>query len=361
MKKTIKIFFINLAVFMVVWTAVELVLQLLGVDTLHEADKKSMDPRFQAICQRALKENPVFYDAFYTDSEGIFKANPAFDFKILFKGNGDYRINSEGFRGNDFKPGAADGITVLLVGDSFVWGYTASPIANCFADLVQTAGYHVYNGGIPGIDPLQYLKVVKKYTPLLKPTVVAVCLFMGNDFNAVPHPTQPYKNLHYVSDFGYFLGYDNRDGHYFNSAEESYAVLKKRYCGCMDNIWDYFLYKTVLGKLVYYGILNKTKSGKTDLSRKWLKDALAEMQQVCRQNNSEFMIFVIPTAQQSGQTTGLLEKNRRLFNDTQYFCPGNLNQSDYQTPPDNHFNNRGHRKFAEFITRVLKEKIHAER
>jgi hypothetical protein len=89
MKRNIKILFINFAVLVALCAAAEVVLQLLGADTVNDIEKKSMDPRFQIICQRILKEKPVFYDAFYTDSEGIFKANPAFVVSIIFKGDGD--------------------------------------------------------------------------------------------------------------------------------------------------------------------------------------------------------------------------------------------------------------------------------
>ncbi len=341
---------------MVLWGMAELVLHLLGVDTLHETEKKSMDYRFQSICQRIQKEKPVFYNAFYTDSAGIFKANPSFDFRILFKRNGDYRINSDGFRGNDFKPETTGGPTVLLVGDSFVWGYTAAPITNCFSDLVQEAGYYVYNGGIPGTDPLQYLKIIKKYTPLLKPKVVAVCLYMGNDFNAVPHPAQPSKNLHYIANFGYLLGYDNRTGKYFKNVEESFAYLKKRYCGCTGNIWDYIVYKTVLGKLVYNILHKRTGNLKPDLTRKWLRDTLMEMQHVCKKNGSNFLVLLVPGSKNADHPSTFVEKHIHLLSGLQYFYPDNFSKLDYQSPPDNHFNNRGHKKFADFIIGVLKEK-----
>jgi len=355
MKRIIKLIFINLAVFIVLWTGVEVVLHLLGVDTVHEINKKTRNPRFQSICRRALTEKLVVYNAFYTDSDGIFKANPAFDFNLIFKENGRYIINSDGFRGNEFKPVETPRPSLFLVGDSFVWGNSAAPIQNSFADLLQNEGYYVYNGGIGGTDPLQYLKVIKKYTPVLKPKVTAVCIYMGNDTRPFPHPTQPNKNLYYISNFGYFLGYDNRDGHYFNSAEESFAFFKKRYCGCSENIGDYFMNDTVLGKLVS-GLMIKARRRKPDPERKWLRNALLEMQQVCEKSGSEFMVLLIPKVKGNMDPTISIKKRLHFFKDLPYFYPSNLKITDYCSPPDDHFNNPGHRKFADFIIRILKEK-----
>lgn len=355
MDNAIRIIFINLVVSVVLWIVVEVSLHFLGVNTLSEMGKKPLDMRLQEICRRCLIEKPVFYDAFYTDNEAIFKANPKFDFSVLFKENGNYIINSEGFRGNEFKPVETRQPSVLLVGDSFVWGYSATPIQNSFADLLQNAGFYVYNGGIPGTDPLQYLKIVKKYAPLLKPDVVAVFIYMGNDINLFPHPLEPYKNLHYVSNFGYFLGYDNRNGNYFSNEEESFAFLMKRYCGRPGTLWDYFISKTILGKLVFNSIY-QTKHQKPDPERKWLRDALEEMKEICRSNGSEFVIFLIPTMRSLVNPKLSIENDLHFFKGFQYFYPTHLNKNDYQAPPDDHFNNQGHRKFADFTIRTLKEK-----
>lgn len=50
-----------------------------------------------------------------------------------------------------------------------------------------------------------------------------------------------------------------------------------------------------------------------------------------------------------------LKHNLDLFNGFPYYVPENLEDADYCLPPDRHFNNRGHKKFADFMLSVLKE------
>jgi hypothetical protein len=83
--------------------------------------------------------------------------------------------------------------------------------------------------------------------------------------------------------------------------------------------------------------------------------ALAEIQETCRLNNSRFMIFIIPFVNRDTQKQKTIEKNLHLFKGFQYYYPGDFPKSDYQAFPDKHFNNRGHRKFADFIIGVLKQ------
>jgi len=355
MKNKLRVICINVAIFAIFWIGAEFLLHVAGVDTLYEMERKSMDQRFLSVCQRIRKEKLVVYDAFFTDQEAIFKANPKFDFNILFPRNGRYTINAEGFRGNEFKREDSGKTTILLVGDSFVWGYGAKPIRKSFTDLLQDAGYHAYNGGIPGTDALQYLKIVKKYVPLLKPKIVAICMFLGNDFNATPHPVQDGKRLHFISNFGFLLGYDNRSGRYFRDAGESFSFLKKRYCGCFSSPQEYFLYRTILGRLAYAATSRKAKMFEPDTGRKWIWASLKQMRRICEENGAAFMVFLIPTPRKAERAADFAKANAALFNDFHWHYPRNLKMSDYHRPPDGHFNNQGHRKFADLLIQTLVE------
>ena len=205
-----------------------------------EKRKSNWKRHYKHICRRITTEKFEFYNKFYTDIDGIFKANPEF-----FSHSKNKLINHDGFRGNPFEYVDTPRAKILLIGDSFTWGCTARPFTNCFADILQKSGYYVYNGGIPGVDPQQYALIAKKYTPILKPDVVAVCLYLGNDVSSSPLLMQPNKNLYYLTNFGNLLGYDD-NGNFFKNAQEAFRYLKNRKCGHCANPWSYFLFKTHL-------------------------------------------------------------------------------------------------------------------
>lgn len=355
MKKVIKIISFNIALLVILLIILEILLRLAGMNTIFEIEKKKpgWKSKYKRFAEMLTTQELEFDNSFYTDSDGIFRANPGY-----FAGRHDPQknnksINRDGFRGNAFQYVDTPRTKILLIGDSFTWGSTAQPITNCFADLLQQAGYYVYNGGIPGTDPQQYALIARKYVPLLKPDIVAVCLYLGNDVSGRPLIIKPNKNLHYVTNFGYLLGYDD-NGNFFKNARDAFTYIKNRKCGQCDGPWSYFLFKTVVGRGVYK-ILNYRRYSKFDQSRKWVTKALEEIRATCKANDSQLMLFIIPFVNRDTQKAKTIEKNVHLFKGFQYYYPANFQKSDYQMPPDRHFNNQGHRKFADFIIDRLKQ------
>jgi hypothetical protein len=357
MKKKIKIVIINALVIICLVIALEMFLRFIGEQTIHQGEtyKPGWKTRYKRICQEILEKNFEIYDDFFTDNNGIFRANPHSSVHLQKKLQG-ININPQGFRGNEFKYTDTPKVKILLIGDSFTWGKSAKPLTKCFADLIQGAGYYVYNAGIPGTDPVQYAKIAQKYTLLLKPQVVIVCLYLGNDLRPIPHPIQPNKNLHYKTSVGFLRGYDD-SGKYFKNAQEAINYLKKKKCGYCENIWDSLIYKTVLGKVIFrIQHLMKKKYLATDTKREWVRDALSKIQQVCRTNGSDFMLFLIPVVKRNQRTGHTLKENLNIFIGFQYYYPQHIEDTDYHLPPNNHFNNQGHWKFANLIIKTLSQR-----
>jgi hypothetical protein len=349
MKQAFKILIVNGLILFILLLGLEWGARFFGVKPL--AGAREPCPRYRNFCSRAANEKLVVYNRFYTDSEGIFKARSNVNlFQSLTGEKSDYVINADGFRGNDFKYVQTSKAKIFLVGDSYTWGATAVPLTNSFADLLQAAGYHVYNAGIPGTGPAQYQRLVEKYVPVLKPDIVAVCLYAGNDLKPYPDPLQPGKNLHFVTNFGFLSGYDER-GNFFRDAGEAVSYVKKRFCGYCANPWDYFLYKTVVGKTVF-NILNGRSHLVRDGRLMWVHESFVRINEICRQNNCAFMIFIIPV-RAAGKTEKVLKKYGHVFEGFDVYSPGTLTAEDYHRPPNNHFNNSGHRKFADFMINTL--------
>ncbi|MCB0510440.1 MAG: SGNH/GDSL hydrolase family protein, partial [Bacteroidetes bacterium] len=93
----------------------------------------------------------------------------------------NYPFNQEGFRSIEFDNYKSNKIKVLLIGDSFVWGMTAKPYYNSFADILLARNYQVFNAGIASVDPIQYWGICKNYFDKIDPDLVIVNFFEGND------------------------------------------------------------------------------------------------------------------------------------------------------------------------------------
>ena len=362
MKHSVKIVGINIVVIACLVVILELVLRFAGMKTIYQMEKQTpkWEKRYKKICPKLLKNGLKIFDDLYTGKDGIFRANPKSEYFLQKKFQGT-RINSQGFRGNEFSFVDTPCTKILLIGDSFTWGASAVPLINSFADLIQNAGYHLYNAGIPGTDPIQYVKIAEKYTSQLKPHVVAVCLYLGNDLRRFPRPVQPSKNLHYRTSVGFLRGYDD-NYNYFKDVNEAINYMKKRKCGYCDNVWDLFIYKTVIGRAIY-GISHRSKKNYREATsktnREWVKESLQRIQQVCRKNDSEFLLFLIPVVKRNQRKGNTFKDSIHIFKDLQFYYPYHIQSNDYHPPPNAHFNNQCHRKFADFIIEILKKRGHS--
>src|SRR5690606_25963503 len=125
--------------------------------------------------QKILKKNPVSR----TDLD-----NAIIDFV-------DCPINEEGFKSISFKNYQASKPSVLHIGDSFTWGHNSTNKSLCFADLLLAREFPGFNTGISGTDPLQYKLIAEKWIPELKPDIVMVHFFLGNDIMKYKRPVVP--------------------------------------------------------------------------------------------------------------------------------------------------------------------------
>lgn len=354
-KKIIKIISVNFAVLFVLLIILEVVLRLAGWNTIVEMEQKApgWKNRYKQYCPRILSQKLEIQNSFYTDSEGFFKANPEYYARLKNEDPYKVSVNRDGFRGNSFEYVKTSKPKILLIGDSFTWGASAEPFSNSFADLLGAAGYHVYNAGMPGTDSQQYAMIAEKYTASLKPDVVAVCVYMGNDVSTRPLLIKPNKNLHYNTNYGFLMGYDD-NGHFFKDAQEAFQYLKKRKCGYVSGPIDYFMYKTVIGRVIVNALFRKQNITQYDGTKKSVRNSLLRIQNVCDKNGAKCIIFLIPFVKQDVQKHKSIQNNLYLFEGLSVYYPENVGKDDYCKPPNNHFNNSGHKKYADFMISVLK-------
>jgi hypothetical protein len=333
----------------------EMLLRASGVITLRRNALANVAPLHQGFCAALAGSRARLAPLFLADAEGIFKANPQYDFSSdpAWRYLGVH-INSAGFRGQEFLPRQDDSKTLLLLGDSFTWGAFAEPLSQSFADRLERAGYQVWNAGIPGVDPTQYARLAQKWVPILKPRVTAVFVFIGNDVEVSPMEVKPNEQLWYVATPGveFLSGYDEY-GVAFSGPEAVLPYYRRTYCGQGYAFWDSLSDDTALGKLFHDLRVARKAARVTDTSRAWVRLALAKIQAVCARYHSEFVLFLIPMMPSVADAPHSLRGNLALFEGFDPHYPSGLREGDYDRH-NQHLNNRGHRKYFRFVSKVLK-------
>ncbi len=336
---------------------------------------------FKCVSQLEIRQS------FLTDDEGVFKANPNYEWSE------EYQINLDGFRGIEFKPYDTAGTKILFLGDSLTWGASAKPITNCFVDKVTRRGYLTFNTGIPGTCSSQYAYLAEKYVPLLKPDIIIVMFYMGNDLKP-PDPMLPYKNLYHITNAGWLYAFDQK-GNYM-SPQDAYDYYFAKYNAAyraayaedsrrtMKTTIRRIFVKSVIGTYfwvwlsrVKWQLINSLNQRFTDSKsnkdythdfpkknnnhlgrdvtevQKSVRRSLARIRTVSENNGARFMLFLIPAHPGLINENNSIENNLHIFEDFTPFIPDFLNRHDYENLPNDHLNNSGHRKYAEFILRSL--------
>lgn len=302
---------------------------------------------------------------YITDSNGIYKANP--DWRDWEPGA---VVNQDGFRGRPFLckgAGAStgDSIRLLLLGDSFTWGGNARPITYSFADLIGKAGFVTFNAGIPGTEPPQYKRIAEHYVDCLKPDIVCLFFFMGNDIMYHPLELKPHQQKYHITNAGWLNPF--LDGEYIPTARGTYDYYMSKYTVPLqdESFPHWFLAQTSLGTMLYrvlarFQIMrtNPRVKARYDKLKQTIKDYpisydyLVQTKQLVERAGARFMLFVIPDLDELKPN---IEKDYpKLFRELDYFIPTDLVEDDYNPKPDGHLNNVGHGKYADFVLKTLK-------
>jgi hypothetical protein len=221
--------------------------------------------------------------------------------------------------------------------------------------------------GITFTDPAQYLAIAERYISLLKPDIVVVNFFMGNDifyFKRIPMPYNP--PVFYTTNAGFINGCP--DGIYFHSAMEAYTFVYDNYrIPAEDNLFNSFCSKTAIGTLLWKALktkgyvttsLNKYKEYYKKAEAMKTKNPYSRVQidsikYIAERNNCNFLLIAIPNLQQHTNVLRSAGDVEGLFNGLNYYVP-KVTIQDYSAE-DGHYNDKGHKKHADLQTRWLEE------
>ncbi len=276
-------------------------------------------------------------------------------------------LNENGFRSIPFRNYATTQKKVLLIGDSFTWGYFASNLTSSFADNLSARGYVVFNAGISATDPAQYEAIAKKYIPILKPDAVVVNFYMGNDIFHFRREIMPHRLPIYHTNAGVLIASPCQE--WLPSAQVAYDFLKEQIiiphqktswfnALCAKTAVTTFLWRLsrATGYLpnAYpngaYWERCKTATSKEPISGEYLES----IQSLCDSAGAKFILAVIPEMVHLDQK--IPDDFPGLFDGLSIAVPQLIPQ-DY-SGLDPHFNDQGHRKYADFLQKELEARFH---
>jgi colanic acid/amylovoran biosynthesis glycosyltransferase len=318
----------------------------------------------------------VHYDSLlYADELGITHIME--DAQLIVSGE----INSEGFFSSvEFTPESMNAIRktgrkiVMLIGDSYTQGCCADDFSATFAQIInQSDRYEVLNFGVPGADPVQYRLIVEKYAPILKPDLILVAVYGGNDILEYDRTAKPFVPLSYPIKNGPWLNsegpiYLTKQGTFFKNFNEAKA-----------HYFDYFSLwsdeSNFFEKTIRYSVLLSRPYLKWKTKRRFeeIKYQMPKKMNEMPYSNQNLRLLssvsadlkipvqftLIPSPSDVSEKRDLIKKYNFVFEDLDHCAYTNdLKVEDYDGLADaNHFNNQGHRKYAKFLLRIIDKRL----
>lgn len=272
-------------------------------------------------------------------------------------------INHQGFRSIEFKKMPTSAKKVLLLGDSFTWGHTTQNKSDAFADILLARGYTVYNAVITGADSAQYLALAKTLIPELKPDVVIVNFFLGNDVSYFKRELVPGLPIFFCTNAGNLYSFN--DGISFQNKESAYEFILRNFSIPKENnTFNYLMAQSRITTLIWKILYNARKVGlRNKIDQELWKKAdslrypepysnveMKEIKKIADQYKSKLFIISIPDYLDPNynRTT---KSFYGLFQNIEYF--DSPISADLYNKKDGHFNDYGHLAFADFLQTLI--------
>ena len=296
-----------------------------------------------------------------------------------------YTLNQQGYRSDvNFNNSALDSLRaikkiVLAVGDSYTEGCCATPIDSSFIDLINHSAtdYYILNFGIGSSNPVHYEKILNRYLKLVKPNLVLVNFYLGNDILMadVKAPANIPQTF-IIRDFSWLSStipqfYQEEIGRTnFNNAAEAYNfyvhhfTLLHKDVNCIEQL----LARSVLASRIYLAAKNGYVAlpwivteyiNSADVKR--TRAILLRMKSHCDSENVDIHFSLIPSPKQVKNNTDLETEFYELFEGLDFSDPNisNLSITDFDgAAPSNHYNNSGHLKHSLYLSEQLDLLLH---
>jgi len=293
----------------------------------------------------------IVYDDFHVNDDAILVANAA-NHQVY-----GLTVNNEGFNSPEFTQTDSTQPTLMLIGDSYTWGMSASPNDSAFANILRKAsGVNVHNLGIPAADPVQYALVAERYIPQLKPDAVVLFFFVGNDILLHDRIPVPYENFYFFTNAGAILS--EIDGVKFPDAETAYAHLMhdKYWLTGNRNALEWLVSKSAVLSRLYsvrfrWEEKQRWENAIHDVSL--TASYLLRVRNAALAQGATFQLIVIPELRETDLSReAYREKYKALFHHPvlgPHISWPKVSEQHFVPYPDAHLNNSGHRVYANFL------------
>lgn len=336
----------SISLTLILFAAVEAGLRMLGT---MPGDVSPRWANFHKVDSLVIK------DEFLADSNGIMYANPA----LATVWGRD--INESGFPSIPITDASRP--SVMLIGDSFVWGMTASHLDSSFAIRIQKeTDWTAHNFGIPATDPVQYALIAQHHLPTVNPEVVMVFFFMGNDIMFYDRPVKPYRPQFVVTNAGAIML--DIEGKRFENVHDAYdhLLFGRYHVSGNASLFDWFIgYSALLSRLyaIKFRVQEKIfwEQGIHDLSVS--NGYLLKIKKAAESNGAAFQIIIIPERKEANMHRDRYEQRYQSFLNhpelRAHIHWPETSKDMYVPYPDAHLNDYGHRVYADFIERLLED------
>jgi len=225
-------------------------------------------------------------------------------------GSGGHDAN--GYRNNS----VPDKISILAVGDSNTYGVSASSQQSWPSWLSKISGRSVYNAGLGGYGPVQYVKIIEELSKKLSPEIIVIGFYLGNDIMDANTYSGLLDSSSYKRSYVSNVEIPNNKNNYFVSlrqwmSENSmiYQMIKHSGSSFIDSLRFLERKSMPIGnKIMYNSDLIKTvfnpvkRLSAFDLNSKALQEgmgvsekSLLRISAVCKSISSKCIILLIPT------------------------------------------------------------------
>lgn len=322
--------------FVVIFAVVELLLRaIFPHDDSHAKLLTLLKQRHGGVKYPMLEGTPLYI----TDANGFLVANHARDPDV---------INVWGYRSPSFNEPKRGRTTLMFLGDSFTWGDYAEPHSEAFPSVVRRAGYQVHNLGIGGVGVRQYRAEAELYVPQLKPDVVCVMFYPGNDFEYEP-PIRPGFPRYYPTDVALLPALTD-EGEPI-PLTESIATFYGHY-GPGPLAW---VRRQMSGSALFMLASRVGRPEATFETRVHAaREELRAIRKCAEENGARLLLFVLWVRDGTSAPECNTENTVRLLSEFSPIAVPEQPEDCYPPWPEYHYNTEGHGRVGAFIIEELK-------